>query len=146
MIQTGEFTMEFEIATKDMASAGSISTSIKKMLRDLGLPGEMVRRASIACYEAEMNAVIHATTCKVSLKVDMSMVLMCFDDRGPGIRDIDKAMQEGFSTAPGEVREMGFGAGMGLPNIKRNSDWMELTSQVGEGTRLCFAIYFNERD
>jgi len=142
---TEGFTIEFEIAGRDMTSAGTISTTVKKMLRDLGLLGDLVRRTSIACYEAEMNAIIHAETCRVSLEVDVAQVHMCFDDRGPGIKDIAEAMQEGFSTASSEVREMGFGAGMGLPNIKRNSDWMELTSRVGEGTRLCFAIYFKEK-
>ena len=141
MGKSDQFTYVFEIEGKDMTSAGSVSTTIKKMLRDLGLPANLVRRTSIACYEAEMNAINYAASCKVSLKVDMEMVMLGFDDKGPGITDIEMAMQEGYSTATNEIREMGFGAGMGLPNIKRNTDWMELKSTEGVGTRLLFAIY-----
>jgi anti-sigma regulatory factor (Ser/Thr protein kinase) len=139
------YNRKYRIQGKDLAAAGSVSTGIKTVLRNLGLPAAVVRRAAIASYEAEMNAVIYAWECDVDFTVETDRVELVFDDRGPGIPDIDLAMKEGYSTASKEIREMGFGAGMGLPNIKKNSDRLELSSVVGVGTRLAFVIYLGER-
>jgi len=130
------FVRQFRFEGKDFANAGSVSTEVKAILRSLGLPAPLVRRASIVSYEAEMNVVIYASSCTATLLVDLRRIVLTFDDRGPGIPDIGLAMQVGYSTATQEIREMGFGAGMGLPNIQRNSDSLDVRSTVGHGTRL----------
>lgn len=118
--------------------------AVKGILRSLGLPSSLVRRVAIASYEAEMNAVIYAWRCRVKLLVDTRRVEMAFEDFGPGIDDIDLAMQEGYSTASREIRGMGFGAGMGLPNIKRNADGMDVKSEVRKGTTVRFVMLASE--
>jgi anti-sigma regulatory factor (Ser/Thr protein kinase) len=134
------YTRSFHVRGKDFRGAGSVSTAIKAVLRGLGFAPDVVRRAAIASYEAEMNVVIYAFEAEVTFAVESDRVEIVFQDRGPGIADVNQAMQEGFSTAPREVREMGFGAGMGLPNIRRNSDSLDITTTVGEGTRVAFEI------
>jgi len=127
---------EFEVQGGDFGKAGDASSRIKKILQQIGAPPVVVRRVAVACYEAEMNVVIHAHRGKVTLEAGVGHVLITVDDEGPGIEDIDQAMVPGFSTAPDSIREMGFGAGMGLPNMKNCSNDMEITSEKGVGTRV----------
>ena len=126
----------YDVTGRDFVNAGRVSTSIKDTLKRLGVTPALVRRVAIASYEAEMNVVMYATRAKMSLKVSPKAVTVEVEDVGPGIEDIALAMQEGYSTATPEMREMGFGAGMGLPNIKRNADEFVITSEVGRGTKL----------
>ncbi len=134
------FFQEFSIMGKDFSNAGSVSTEIKSILKEIGFDPVIVRRAAIAAYEAEMNVVMYADRGVVRLRVTPDKISIELEDEGQGIEDIELAMQEGYSTATPEMREMGFGAGMGLPNIKRNSDHFEITSQPGRGTKLNIVI------
>ncbi len=126
----------FIIEGGNFAVAGEASGKIKNMLKQLNLPHELIKRTVICFYEAEINIVAHAWKGEALFSIEGNTIRMIFTDEGPGIPDIHKAMQEGYSTASDRVREMGFGAGMGLPNIRRNSDTFNLESTVGEGTRL----------
>lgn len=137
------FSQEFSVKGGDFAKAGTVACLIKDLLEDLGLNAKTVRRASIASYEAEMNVIMYAWEGRVNLAVSPKEVRITVDDQGPGIPDIDLAMTEGYSTATPEMRELGFGAGMGLPNIKRNSDVFRIDSQTGQGTRLEIIIRTN---
>ena len=105
------------------------------------IPTEVIRRTSIAAFEAEMNTIIYAVAGMMQYSITSGMIKVVIQDMGPGIPDIDQAMREGYSTAPDYIREMGFGSGMGLPNIKKNADRLTITSKVGEGTTLEFVIY-----
>jgi anti-sigma regulatory factor (Ser/Thr protein kinase) len=127
---------QFSIDGKDFASAGMVSTQIKSILKKIGYDLHLIRRVAISTYEAEMNVVMHAVRAEVFLTASDSEILVVVDDEGKGIPDITKAMVPGFSTATEEQRAMGFGAGMGLPNIKKNSDDLHVSSVVGKGTRL----------
>lgn len=133
----------FTIRGKDFHEAGSVSTEIKSMLRDLGVDPAIVRKVAIAAYEAEMNIVMYAAEAILTVELTPRAIRIVADDRGPGIPDIGLAMQEGYSTATSEMREMGFGAGMGLPNIRRNADKFSIASRVGEGTKLEITIFIN---
>jgi len=135
-----EFERLYEVAGRDFVNAGRVSTSIKDTLKRLGISPAIVRRVAIASYEAEMNVVMYAIRARILLKVSPRTVILEVDDVGPGIEDISLAMQEGYSTATPEMREMGFGAGMGLPNIRRNADEFMITSQVGRGTKLFIQV------
>lgn len=126
----------FVVHGKDMTNAGNASTAIKEILKRLGVQPTKVRRVAIAAYEAEMNIVMYATEGIMRLKVFPNLIVVEAEDIGPGIEDIELAMQEGYSTATQEMRELGFGAGMGLPNIKKNADRFEITSEIGKGTKL----------
>ncbi len=137
------FSQEFEVEGGDYVTGGESSCRILEILKELAFPPAIVRRAGIAAYEAEMNIVMYAEQGQINLTVTPDRIVIVAEDRGPGIEDIDLAMQEGYSTATDEIREMGFGAGMGLPNIKKNSDDMELSSTVGEGTRVQIVIRAN---
>ncbi len=130
------FESVYYILGRDFANAGKVSTQIKDTLKRLGIHPAVVRRVAIVSYEAEMNLVMYATRGKLLLNVSSEAVTLRVDDEGPGIPDINLAMQEGWSTATPEMREMGFGAGMGLPNIRRNSDEFSISSEVGRGTQL----------
>jgi serine/threonine-protein kinase RsbT len=134
------FFQEFSIAGRDFTNAGTVSTQIKSILKEIGFDPLLIRRAAIASYEAEMNVVMYAQKAVVRLSVNPASVRIEFQDQGQGIENIDLAMQEGYSTATAEMREMGFGAGMGLPNIKRNSDLFDISSEVGKGTKLAITI------
>jgi len=127
---------EFEIQGGDFGKAGDASSKVKRILQQIGANSEIVRRVAVACYEAEMNVVIHANKGTVVLDADLQTVKVVVADQGPGIEDIDKAMTPGFSTAPDSVREMGFGAGMGLPNMKNCSSELEIETQKGVGTTV----------
>ena len=137
------FRQEFPVKGGDFAKAGTVACRIKELLKEIGLDAATVRRAAIAAYEAEMNVIMYAWEGRVDLAVRPGEVKMVFDDRGPGIPDIELAMTEGYSTATPEMRELGFGAGMGLPNIKKNSDVFRCRSRVGKGTRLEIIIRTN---
>ena len=130
----------FDVSGNDFTSAGQASVQVKKNLRQLGFDNEIIRRVSIAMYEGEINMVIHAGGGVAEVHVREEYIEIILDDRGPGIKDIDKAMQAGYSTASETIRSLGFGAGMGLPNMKKNSDEMEITSEVGVGTRIVMKI------
>ena len=130
----------FDVQGNDFTSAGQASVQVKKNLRQLGFDNEIIRRVSIAMYEGEINMVIHAGGGIAEVHVYEESIEIILDDHGPGISDIDKAMQAGYSTASETIRSLGFGAGMGLPNMKKNSDEMEITSQVGVGTRIVMKI------
>ena len=127
---------EYDIEGGNFTRAGYASSEVKKRLRQLNVDMKVVKRVVVALYEAEVNVVAHAWSGKMRVDIDRERIWIEIEDEGPGIPDIDKAMEEGFSTASPEVREMGFGAGMGLPNIKKNVDILNLTSEVGQGTRV----------
>lgn len=127
---------EFQVQGGDFGAAGDASSRVKRILQQIGAPQEIVRRVAVACYEAEMNIVIHAHRGSVKLDADLARVLITVTDEGPGIEDIEQAMTPGFSTAPDSIREMGFGAGMGLPNMKNCSSDLEISSEKGVGTTV----------
>jgi anti-sigma regulatory factor (Ser/Thr protein kinase) len=130
----------FDVSGDDFTSAGQASVQVKKNLRQLGFDNEIIRRVSIAMYEGEINMVIHAGGGIAEVHVCEEYIEIILDDEGPGISDIDKAMQAGYSTASETIRSLGFGAGMGLPNMKKNSDEMTINSEVGRGTRIVMKI------
>jgi serine/threonine-protein kinase RsbT len=140
------FSQSFEIKGGAVYDAGKISTEIKMVLKELGINSEIVRRVAIACYEAEMNVVMYARRAAMIFKLTPDMIQIIVDDEGPGIPDIELAMKEGFSTATPEMRELGFGAGMGLPNIKKNSDQFKIESTLGKGTKLNIRINIKQLD
>jgi serine/threonine-protein kinase RsbT len=127
---------EFAIQGGDFVNAGESSLIIRNTLREIGIDSDIIRRIAIAAYEAEMNVVMYAERGIMRIDVYRDRILLTIDDKGPGIENIDLAMQPGYSTATEEMREMGFGAGMGLPNMKKNADTFKITSRVGTGTRL----------
>jgi anti-sigma regulatory factor (Ser/Thr protein kinase) len=126
-----------------MSLAGIASSSLKKKLLQLGIDPAIVKKAVISLYEAEINMVIHGKGGEVSIEIVPECVTATLVDHGPGIADIDLAMQEGYSTASDMIREMGFGAGMGLPNIKKNSDFMDIKSMPGKGTTVIIKVNFS---
>ncbi|HNX37648.1 MAG TPA: ATP-binding protein [Candidatus Cloacimonadota bacterium] len=137
-----EVTLEFIVPEKDFNNAGKGSAEVKNLLKRLGVDSEILRRIAVASYEAEINVAAHSRGGKMVSNVYDELIHICFVDEGPGIGDIEQAMQPGFSTADDLVREMGFGAGLGLPNIKKNSDWMRIRSNAGDSTTLELIIFF----
>ena len=135
-----ELIFRFEVDGDDFTSAGQASVQVKKNLRSLGIDAETIRRVSIAMYEGEINMVIHAGGGTAEVRVTEDYIEIILDDKGPGIKDIDQAMQEGFSTAPDQIRSLGFGAGMGLPNMKKYTDSMSIESEVGKGTTVYMTV------
>jgi anti-sigma regulatory factor (Ser/Thr protein kinase) len=131
----------YEVPGDDFTQAGEASGAIKRTLKELGFNPEMIRRVAIATYEAEINMVIHANGGVVTATIGSDRVTVEFVDKGPGIPDVSLAMQEGWSTATESVRELGFGAGMGLPNIQKYTDEMNIDTQVGVGTTLTLSVY-----
>ena len=127
---------EYNINGGDFSKAGFASSHLKKALKQLNIPQKLIKRIVIALYEAEMNIVAHAYEGTIKVEITPEQININVKDKGPGIEDIEQAMQDGFSTASEEVREMGFGAGMGLSNIKNNADDFEIVSTVNEGTEL----------
>ncbi len=130
----------FDVSGNDFTSAGQASVQVKKNLRQLGFDSEIIRRVSIAMYEGEINMVIHAGGGTADVIVDEDYIEIVLHDNGPGIKDIDQAMKAGYSTATETIRSLGFGAGMGLPNMKKNTDSMEITSTIGVGTRIVMRV------
>ena len=131
----------FIVDGNDFTSAGQASIQIKKNLRRLGLDPETIRRVSIAMYEGEINMVIHAHGGEADVNVYEDRIEIILKDNGPGIANIEQAMQEGFSTAPDQIRSLGFGAGMGLPNMKKYTDYIDIQSTVGVGTKIVMKVY-----
>ena len=130
----------FDVDGENFTSAGQASTQVKKNLRQLGLSPAIIRRVSIAMYEGEINMVIHANGGDADVVVTEEYIEIVLADRGPGIKDVEQAMQEGFSTATDSIRSLGFGAGMGLPNMKRYTDSMKIDTVVGEGTTITMRV------
>ncbi len=130
--------LEFNVTGGDFTNAGTASSELKKTLKKLNVDPKITRKVVIAMYEAEVNIVAHAYKGTIHIQISPEQIQVTLKDEGPGIPDIEKAMQEGFSTASAKVREMGFGAGMGLPNIKKNTDSLEINSEPGQGTELTF--------
>lgn len=126
--------LQYTVKAGEFATAGEASSNVKKTLKKLGIPSDIIRKVAIAMYEAEMNMVLHADGGIVDVEILPDKVCLKLEDTGPGISDIDLAMKEGYSTATDEVRDLGFGAGMGIPNMKRNSNFLNIESQVGVGT------------
>lgn len=135
----------FEIIGGNFSRAGKASTAVKDILKELGIDPSIIRRTAIATYEAEMNVVMYAEKGEMTLRVTPEMVHLHLQDQGPGIPDIELAMKEGYSTATPQMQEMGFGAGMGLPNIKKNSDRFDIVSEMGKGTFLDIYIYLDPK-
>ncbi|MEE9523588.1 MAG: ATP-binding protein [Thermodesulfovibrionales bacterium] len=143
---TDRKTMEgsFNLVGGDFSNSGEASTQLKKILHSLNIKDEIIRRASIATFEAEMNVIIYTPAGILRYDVDDEAIRVTVTDMGPGIEDVELAMQEGYSTAPEWVREMGWGAGMGLPNMKKNSDEFRIDSVPGEGTTVEMTIFINK--
>ena len=132
----------FDIEKGNFTNAGNASGSVKKTLKQLNVDPASIKRIVVALYEAEINAVAHAYGGKIDIDIDGDKIVMVVADQGPGIPNIELAMTEGYSTASQKVREMGFGAGMGLPNIKNNTDTLNIQSEVGKGTTIELINYF----
>ena len=136
----------FELEGGNFSKAGYASSQIKKVLKQLSVDPRIIKRVVVALYEAEVNVVAHAWRATVLADIEADRISLLLQDEGPGIPDIGQAMQEGFSTASAAVREMGFGAGMGLPNMKKNVDELTIESKVGEGTVVRMLTYFSAND
>ena len=133
-------TFNYTIPGDDFTRAGEASSSVKNKLKKMGLDSNTIRKVSIAMYEGEINMVIHADGGTITVEISSEKIRMILADTGPGIADIDKAMENGYSTAPEEVRSLGFGAGMGLPNMKKYTDYMNIDSTVGVGTTVTMDV------
>ena len=138
MPQTIHF--QYIVPGDDFTRAGEASSDVKNKLKMLGLCPQAIRKVSIALYEGEINMVIHARGGEITVEVSPEKIRMVLDDVGPGIPDIDLAMKEGYSTAPDEIRSLGFGAGMGLPNMKKYTDDMDIQTKLGVGTRITMVV------
>jgi anti-sigma regulatory factor (Ser/Thr protein kinase) len=136
----GPLTYRYDIDGDNFTSAGEASVKVKKALRQLGINPEVIRRVSIAMYEGEINMVIHANGGFAEVSVYSDRIVIVLDDKGPGIPDVELAMQAGYSTAPEQIRSLGFGAGMGLPNMKANTDEMIIKTKIGVGTRITMTV------
>ena len=135
---------EYKVEGGDFTRAGYASSQVKRSLKQLNIDPKVIKRVVVALYEGEVNIVAHAYNGNIEVDIDTEKIKMALIDNGPGIPNIDQAMQMGYSTATPEVREMGFGAGMGLPNIKNNSDEFRIESEVGVGTKLEIVVYINQ--
>ena len=136
-----QLTFTYEIPGDDFTRAGEASSAIKNKLKMLGVENSAIRKVAIAMYEGEINMVIHANGGILTVTISDKEIVMILADKGPGIPNIEKAMQEGYSTAPEEVRSLGFGAGMGLPNMKKYSDDFHIESEVGVGTTVTMKVF-----
>ncbi len=132
--------LDFFIEGGDFARVGTASSELKKILKQLNVDPKIIRRTVVALYEAEVNVVAHAYKGSINITINANQINMVLDDEGPGIPDVELAMKEGYSTATAKVREMGFGAGMGLANIRNNSDKLKIDSEVGKGTKVNIII------
>ncbi len=136
--------VEYNVDGGNFTRAGYASSEIKKILKKLNVDMGIIKRTVVATYEGEVNIVAHAYSGTIYADIDTERVRIVLRDEGPGIPDIEQAMEEGFSTASSQVREMGFGAGMGLPNMKKNADVMNISSEVGKGTTVEIILYFKQ--
>ena len=132
--------LHYDVDPNNFSGAGEASGAVKKVLKQLGFSPEVIRRVAVAMYECEINMVIHADGGVIDVEITPEKIRMVHKDNGPGIKDIDKAMQEGYSTADESVRELGFGAGMGLPNMERYTDDMKITTEIGKGTTVDMTV------
>ena len=132
--------LTYIISPDDFTRAGEASSDVKKKLKQLGISPEAVRKTAIAMYEGEINMVIHAKGGQIDVDITPEKIIMVLDDVGPGIPDVELAIQAGYSTAPDEVRSLGFGAGMGLPNMKKYTDEMDIQTQIGVGTKITMVV------
>ena len=144
MSQTISF--HYDVPGDDFTRAGEASSSIKKALKQVGLAPDIIRNVAIAMYEGEINMVIHAGGGQIDVDIAPDAVRMVLKDQGPGIQDISLAMQAGWSTAPADVRSLGFGAGMGLPNMKKYTDEMKIESTVGVGTTVSMTVFTHPQE
>lgn len=135
--------LSFTVDGDEFLFAGEASSQVKKVLKQLGVSSAIIRKIAIAMYEAEINMVLHANGGSIDVDITPEKIYILFQDEGPGIKDIELAMQEGYSTASDEIRELGFGAGMGLPNMKRYSDDLKISSELGKGTKVEITVYLN---
>lgn len=133
--------LHYVVDGDDFLRAGEASGEVKSVLKKIGIASHIIRKIAIAMYEAEMNMVIHANGGRIDVEISSEKIHVSLKDTGPGIPDVELAMQEGYSTATQEIRELGFGAGMGLPNMKRYSDQLTITSKVGVGTTVDLMVY-----
>lgn len=136
--------LNYDVPGDDFTRAGEASGHVKRRLRRLGYDSDAIRRIAIAMYEAEINMVIHANGGKIDVEIYPDRVNITLTDQGPGIPDVEKAMEAGFSTAPDNVRNLGFGAGMGLPNIKKYTDEMKIDTVIGKGTTMYLSVHVNK--
>ena len=132
--------LHFDVSGEDFTRAGEASGKVKSKLKQLGIAPDAVRRVAIALYEGEINLVIHAGGGEIDVEITPENIKMTLSDKGPGIADVEKAMTEGFSTATENIRSLGFGAGMGLPNMKKYSDEMNIDTKLGEGTTIFMQV------
>ena len=132
--------LHFDVSGDDFTRAGEASGKVKSKLKQLGIAPDAVRRVAIALYEGEINLVIHAGGGEIDVEISPDNIKMTLTDEGPGIADVEKAMTEGYSTATENIRSLGFGAGMGLPNMKRYTDIMKIDTKIGEGTKIFMQI------
>ena len=133
--------LHYDVSGTDFTCAGDASSKIKKSLTELGLPASVIRNVAIAVYEGEINMVIHGGGGVIDVEISPECISIILADQGPGIPDVSLAMQEGYSTAPDNVRQLGFGAGMGLPNIKKYTDEMIIETEVGKGTTIKLKVF-----
>lgn len=133
--------LHYDINGSDFSAAGEASSAVKKVLAQLSVNPQIIRKVAIAMYEAEINTVIHASGGEADVEIFPDKIVIVFSDNGPGIENVELAMHEGYSTASSQIRELGFGAGMGLPNMKRYTDTMDLQSTVGKGTTITMEIF-----
>ena len=136
-----DITLHYDVPGDDFTRAGEASGNVKSALKKLGFPPAVVRKVAIAMYEGEINMVIHAGGGEATVRIEPDKIWIQLVDHGPGIEDVPRAMQEGYSTAPEQVRILGFGAGMGLPNMKKYTDRMEVESTVGQGTTVTMEVF-----
>ncbi len=137
---TDAIKLEYTVCNDDFTRAGEASSDIKDKLKKMGVAPEIIRKVVIAMYEGEINMVIHANGGKITVTITTDKITMVLSDKGPGIENIELAMQEGYSTAPDNIRSLGFGAGMGLPNMKKYSDYMDVQTQLGTGTTVTMQV------
>ncbi len=140
MIDNDKVNFHFDIDGDNFTTAGEASVKIKKALRQMGFSADTIRRVSVAMYEGEINMVIHADGGEADVNVYPDKIEIILADKGPGIPDIEKAMQAGYSTAPDDIRSLGFGAGMGLPNMKKYTDSIDIQTEVGVGTTVTMVV------
>lgn len=133
-------TLKYKVSPDDFKAAGEASSDVKGKLKQMGLPPQIIRKVAISMYEGEINMVIHAYGGDITVDITMEDIIIVLKDVGPGIKDIEKAMQAGYSTATDQIRSLGFGAGMGLPNMKKYSDDMKIETELGVGTTVTLVI------
>ena len=136
----GAIVLKYQVIDGEFQRAGEVSSDVKHKLKQLGVPADIVRKVAIAMYEGEVNMVIHANGGEITVEITPEQIRMILADVGPGIPDVEKAMQAGYSTASDATRNLGFGAGMGLPNMKKNTDSMDIETKLGEGTTITMVV------